>query len=108
VSTPSDLTGLGITIGEFLSEFDEPVHICFDSLTSLLQYVDLQTTYEFLHAITGQIYAASARAHFHIDPAAHDEMTVETITSLFDARISLAADEPTIDIRDLLASAHSS
>jgi hypothetical protein len=89
VSTPSDLTGLGISIGQFLSEFDDGVLVCFDSLTSMLQYVDFETAYEFLHAITGQVHAAGARAHFHIDPEAHDEKQVAGITSLVDASVSL-------------------
>lgn len=101
VATPSDLTGLGIEIGQVLSEWDTPVHISFDSLTSLLQYVDFETAYEFLHAITGQIYAADARAHFHIDPSAHDDQVVAGIESLFDASISLD-DEPTVRTRDVL------
>lgn len=108
VSTPSDLTGLGISIGQFLTEFDQPVLVCFDSLTSMLQYVDIQTAYEFLHAITGQIHAAGARAHFHIDPSAHDEKDVAAITSLFDARVSLASEDRGVDTRDLIESANSS
>lgn len=102
VSTPSDLTGLGIEIGGFLSEWEAPVHVSFDSLTSLLQYVDFETTYEFLHTITGQIHAADARAFFYIDPSAHDDQDVAGIESLFDASVSLA-DDPTVRTRDLLA-----
>ncbi len=89
VSTASDLTGLGIQIGQFLSEWDDPVLICFESLTSMLQYVDYETAYEFLHAITGQVHAAGARAHFHIDPTAHDDKDIAGIASLFDASVSL-------------------
>jgi len=103
VSTPSDLTGLGIQIGEFLSERAPPVAVCFDSLTSLLQYVDFETAYEFLHAVTGQVYAADARAHFHIDPEAHDEQHVAGIASLFDARVEPAGNaEPAVRTRDLI------
>lgn len=101
LSTPSDLTGLGIQIGTFLSERGSPVVVCFDSLTSLLQYVDFETAYEFLHAVAGQVYAADARAHFHIDPEAHDEQHVAGIASLFDARIEPAG-EPTVRTRDLI------
>ena len=104
VSTPSDLTGLGISIGQFLSEFDDRVLVCFDSLTSMLQYVDVQTAYEFLHAITGQIHAAGARAHFHIDPDAHSEQDVAAIASLFDARVALGDGEPEVQTRELLES----
>jgi hypothetical protein len=104
VSTPSDLTGLGISIGKFLSEFEEPVLVCFDSLTSMLQYVTVQTAYEFLHAVTGQIHAANARAHFHIDPSAHGDQDVAAIASLFDARVSLGDSDPEVQTRQLLES----
>jgi len=89
VTTPSDLTRLGIEIGEVLSEWEPPVLVCFDSLTSMLQYVEFDTAYEFLHAITGRIYDAGARAHFHVDPRAHDGTTLAGITSLLDARITV-------------------
>jgi hypothetical protein len=101
VSTASDLTGLGIQIGQFLSEWDEPVLICFESLTSMLQYVDYETAYEFLHAITGQVHAAGARAHFHIDPSAHDEKDIAGIASLFDASVSLDG-ETAVQTRNLI------
>ncbi len=103
VSSANDLTGLGIAIGKFLSGWASPVLVCFDSLTSMLQYVDVRTAYEFLHTITGQIYAADAASHFHIDPNAHDDHHVASITSLFDAKVSLEG-EPTVRTRDSLAS----
>jgi len=101
VSTASDLTGLGIEIGKFLSEWDAPVLVCFESLTSMLQYVDYETAYEFLHAVTGQVHAAGARAHFHVDPSAHDQQDIAAITSLFDASVSLDGD-PEVRTRALL------
>lgn len=103
VSTPSDLTGLGIEIGQFLTTWQGPTAICFDSLTSMLQYVDFQTAYEFLHAITGQTHAANARAHYHIDPSAHDEEDVAGITSLFDACVTVGEDDVSIRKRKLIA-----
>ena len=104
ISTPSDLTGLGIGIGRFLSEFETPLFVCFDSLTAMLQYVKVRTAYEFLHAITGQIHAAGAHAHFHIDPSAHDDRDIAALTSLFDARVSLTDDDREVRTRDLLES----
>jgi len=84
VSTPEDLTGLGITLSQTLSAHDD-IAVCFDSLTVLLQYVDRETAYEFLNAVTGHLYAADATAHFHLDPSAHDRATVDALASLFDA-----------------------
>lgn len=101
VSSPSDLTGLGIQIGQVLSEWDAPVTVCFDSLTSMLQYVDFETAYEFLHALTGQFYSANARAHFHVDPSAHEATQVAGITSLVDAAIQVE-DEPIVRARDVM------
>jgi len=102
VSTPSDLTGLGIKIDEYLSNRDTPVHICFDSVTSALQYVDYETVYKFIHAMNGKIHAADARAHYHIDPSAHDDEEVAGLVSLFDARLSIADDNPTVEKRKLI------
>ncbi|MFC7196871.1 hypothetical protein ACFQL4_23180 [Halosimplex aquaticum] len=102
VSSPSDLTGLGIAISELLSEWEDAPRVCVDSLTAMLQYVEAETAYEFLHAITGQLYAANARAHFHIDPSAHDRTTVDSIASLFDAVVKFGDGEPRIRKRHLL------
>jgi len=102
VSSASDLTGLGIEIGEFLSDWEGNVVVCFDSLTAMLQYVEVETAYEFLHAVTGQLYAADARAHFHVDPNAHDTQTVDSIASLFDAVVELGDGEPTVRKRALI------
>ncbi|MFB6142616.1 MAG: hypothetical protein ABEJ30_04655 [Halorientalis sp.] len=95
ISTPSDLTGIGIAVGEFLADMDGPVAVCVDSLTALLQYVDVETAYEFLHALTGRLNNAGAVAHFHVDPHAHDERTVDVLLSLFDAEVDLSGDTPT-------------
>ncbi len=104
ISSPSDLTGLGIEIGQILREWEAPVAVCFDSLTAMLQYVEFETAYEFLHALTGQFYAHDARAHYHIDPGAHDPMHVAGMTSLFDAAVSVDADgERTVRTRDVIA-----
>ncbi|MHB9287332.1 hypothetical protein ACKVMT_09880 [Halobacteriales archaeon Cl-PHB] len=101
VSAPSDLTGLGIEIGQFLTNWDAPIVVCFDSLTSLLQYVDFETAYEFLHAVTGQLQAADARAHFHVDPGAHDAQAIAGITSLFDASVEVG-EETSVRTRDVI------
>ena len=98
ISNASDLTGIGIKVGEFISGRDERITVYFDSLTALLQYVDLETAYEFLHALTGQLYSVGAVSHFHIDPNAHEQQTIDTLLSLFDAEVRLQEDG-TADVR---------
>jgi len=104
ISSPTDMTGLGIAIGQSLSEWDSPVAVCFDSLTSMLQYVDFETAFEFLHTVIGQIHAADGRVHFHIDPDAHDDAHVAAIASLVDAYATVDDQTETqVRTRDLLA-----
>jgi hypothetical protein len=102
LSSPGDLTGLGITLSEVLKEWndeDERTVACFDSLTALLQYADLQTVYKFLHVLTGRFEAADVTAHFHLDPEACDTQTVSTLTSLFDTVAELEDGEWTVQSR---------
>ncbi|MFB6220685.1 MAG: hypothetical protein ABEH90_04530 [Halolamina sp.] len=103
VSSPNDLTGLGIRITEFLTDWEENDNhtvVCFDSLTALLQYVELETAYEFLHIITGRMAAVDAFAHFHMDPDAHQEQTVEGIMTLMDAVVEIDDDDRWIRSRN--------
>lgn len=89
-AAPADLTGLGITLTELLTAEDGPrTVLCFDSLTMLLQYVDVETAYRFLHVLTGRISAVGATGAFHMDPSAHDEQTVGAMKSLFDGVVDL-------------------
>ncbi|WP_135534962.1 DUF7504 family protein [Halostella pelagica] len=100
VGTPSDLTGISIRVSEVLSEWNEAGSrsvVCFDSITALLQYVDVETAYEFLHVLTGRLHAFGATGHFHLDPGAHSDMTVARIQTLFDAMIE--SDEGEITVR---------
>jgi hypothetical protein len=87
VSSPGDLTGLGVRIEEALSAWaDDPrsVELCFHSLTTLCQYVDERTAFRFCHAVTRHLAATGASSHFHLDPDAVGERTVATLTALFD------------------------
>lgn len=103
VSNPNDITGLGIRITEFLTRWDDDgqIVVCFDSLTALLQYVDLETAYEFLHVVTGRMAAVDAVAHYHMDPGAHDDQTVESIVSLMDAVVEIDDDGHTVRSRNV-------
>jgi len=99
VGTPSDLTGISIRVSEVLSEWsdaDATSVVCFDSVTALLQYVDVETAYEFLHVLTGRLYAFGAKGHFHLDPGAHPDMTVARIQTLFDAMVEADGGDLTV------------
>lgn len=99
VATPEDVTALGIKLSRLLSATDGDLAVCFDAVTAMLQYVDAETAYTFVHAIATQLYAAGARAHFHLDPAAHDRSTVDLFASLCDAVVDVGGDESTVRTR---------
>lgn len=86
--SPEDLTGLGMTLSDQLMD-DTQTIVCFDSLTMLLQYVELETAYQFLHVLTGRIHAVGGTGFFHMDPKAHDTQTVDSMKSVFDDVVEL-------------------
>jgi hypothetical protein len=95
VSEPGDLTGIGIKVSQCLSAWrddDATTVLCFDSLTTLLQYADLQRAFRFLHMLTQQIENAGALGYFHIDPTAHDDQTVSTVANLFSEQFEYDAE----------------
>ncbi|RXK51282.1 DUF7504 family protein [Halorientalis pallida] len=91
-ANPNDLTGLGMELNNALtalSETDNEVYVCFDSVTAMLQFVDTESAYKFLHMLTGQFHKVDAVAHFHLDPTAHDERTISRIKTTFDDMVEL-------------------
>jgi hypothetical protein len=97
VNAPTDLTGVGIAVTELLAESEGSTAVCFDSVTSLFQYVDVDTAYEFLHVFAGRLYRNDAVGHFHMDPGAHDEQVVAQIASLVDGQLELDEDGAVVD-----------
>lgn len=94
----SDLTGIGIQLSELLSGLaesagdDESLVVCFDSVTSLLQYADLQRTFRFLHVVTGRVKSVGGVGHYHVDPQAHTAQDLATLKGLFDAVVEVDDD----------------
>jgi hypothetical protein len=89
---PNDITGLGMQLNNALTEFeksDNKLVVCFDSITALLQFIDLENAYKFLHMLTGKLHAADAYAHFHVDPEAHETQAIRQLQTTFDDRIDV-------------------
>lgn len=87
INSPQDLTKLGVAVVDQLEEWSgsdtDDIVICFHSLSTFLQYVDLQKAFKFLHALTVKIPRHGAIAHFHMDPEVHDDKTISTLLPLF-------------------------
>jgi KaiC/GvpD/RAD55 family RecA-like ATPase len=97
-SSPVDMTGIGITLSEFLEEFYtrhglERNRILLDSVSTLLMYSDLQTVFRFLHVFTGRVDSADALGVYVMDATAHDEQTRSTLNQLFDGVVKVEESE---------------
>ncbi len=106
VSSPVDMTGIGIQLSEFLQEFyqERNVHqnrVMLYSLSTLLMYSDLQTVFRFLHVFTGRIQSIGGLGLFAIDSTAHEDKTVNTLKQLFDGIIELSeSGDPSLQLPD--------
>jgi hypothetical protein len=85
-ANPNDVTGLGMRLNNYLGDHDPDLQlvVCFDSLTQMLQFTDVQSAFKFVHMFTGQLREVDAIAHFHMDPSAHDPQTVSRLKPAFD------------------------
>jgi len=89
-ANPNDITGLGMRLNNYLNDLhsDRQLVVCFDSLTELLQFTDVKAAFKFLHMLTGQLRDADAIGHFHLDPSALDDQTVNRLKPVFDDAVS--------------------
>lgn len=108
VSSPGDLTGISIATAKLFQQFATQdiasVRHGLVSVTTLLQYLELDTIFKFLHIYTQRITATNGLGIFTIDNAAHDTQTINTITGQFDGVIELRetdAGERKVRIRGL-------
>lgn len=103
VSSPADLTGIGIGVSEQLRRFAEAdverTRMAFYSLSTLLMYAELETVFRFLHVLTGRVDSIGGVGAFAIDPTTHEESTVNTLKQLFDGMIELRDGDDGREIR---------
>jgi len=90
-ANPNDITGLGMRLNNYLNDGDHSgqLTVCFDSITEMLQFAEMQPVFKFLHMFVGQIRDADGIGHFHLDPGAHDAKTISRLKPLFDEAIDL-------------------
>ncbi|MFB6169679.1 MAG: hypothetical protein ABEJ06_00885 [Haloarculaceae archaeon] len=93
VSSPRDLTGIGIRYsqlhGDLHAEGIDRVRSGVVSVSTLLSLGDLQQVSRFVHTLAGRITAVDGIDIFHIDPTIHDERTVNTLAQFCDGRIDV-------------------
>lgn len=103
-SSPVDLTGIGVKISQFFEEMlvrkkKEKIHLCINSLSTILMYSNIQTVFRFLHVFTGRVKAANGFGIYVVEDEMHDAQTIATLKQLFDGMIEIKAQGDTYAMR---------
>jgi len=95
-SAPDDMTGIGIEFSGLIESFYDRGaarnRVLFSSVSTLLLYSDLQTVFRFLHVFTSRVDTADAIGLYTLQPAAHDDRAMNTISQVFDGIVRLDED----------------
>jgi len=91
VSSPADLTGMGVAFTQAVDEMATPdrLRLGFVSISTLLQYVDAERAFSFLHVLSRRTSAAGYLGVYSIDPTTHEDRFVNVVTSIFDAAVEI-------------------
>lgn len=92
VTSPGDLTGIGIAASGFMREFyhaDKQARIGLHSLSTLLMYADLQRVFQFSHVLTGRMQTSEFAGVFSLDTTARNTESLDVLKGLFDAIIEV-------------------
>lgn len=93
VSSPGDLTGISISTAKLLDRFEQRdvpgIRHGLVSVSTLIQYLDVDTAFKFLHIYTSRIEDTDGLGVFTVDDTAHDLQDINTIRSEFDGIIEL-------------------
>ncbi|WP_276272886.1 DUF7504 family protein [Haloarcula litorea] len=104
VGTPADLTGIGI---EYSNHYEQVYARGYDAvrtgihtLTPLLVYSDeVRPVFRFVNTVTSRVRTADGLGLCAIDPEAHDDRVVGSVTQPFDGRIEVREGETGPELR---------
>ncbi|MFB6119246.1 recombinase RecA [Halosegnis sp.] len=104
VSTPADLTGLGIALSGFMQDCYHDstrrrTRVGIHSLSTLLMYADIRRVYQFVHTLTTRVQSAGFAGAFALDTSAGDSETRERLLQLFDAAVETRETDATTQLR---------
>jgi len=101
ISSPADLTGMGVAFTQAVDQMGTPdrLRLGFVSISTLLQYVDAERAFSFLHVLSRRTSAAGYLGVYSIDPTTHEDRFVNVVTSIFDAAIELREENGDRELR---------
>ena len=92
---PTDPMEIIVPLSEQLEQWTndnkQPV-VAVQTLTVLLEYIDFDTAFRYLHILTHRVQAAGAIGYYQIDPDVHDPETINTLKTLFDTVVEVSDD----------------
>ncbi|KTG11684.1 hypothetical protein AUR64_00385 [Haloprofundus marisrubri] len=92
VSSPGDLTGVGIAVTEFMRrqyEAGTETRVGVHSLSTMLMYTELRRLFQFLHVLTGRIANCEFSGVFVADDDVVDDRDFAILKQPFDAVLEL-------------------
>ncbi|WP_433630495.1 helix-turn-helix transcriptional regulator [Halomicrococcus sp. NG-SE-24] len=95
VVDPTDPMEIIVPLSEYLEKWpdnDKQTFIAVQTLTVLLEYIDFDTAFRYLHILTHRVQAVGAIGYYQIDPDVHDPETINTLKTLFDAVVEVTDD----------------
>lgn len=93
VVDPTDPMEIIVPVSDYLeSRVDEQTVVAVQTLTVMLEYVDFDTAFRYLHILTHRVQAADAVGYYQMDPDIHDPETINTLKTLFDAVVEVTDD----------------
>ncbi|RLI85251.1 MAG: recombinase RecA [Archaeoglobales archaeon] len=92
-----DLTGISVRVNGFLEEYwrsgVRSILLAFDTISTLLMYLNPQTVFRFLHVLTSRLRAAGAVGLYVVEEGMHDEKTTTTLKQLFSGVVEFREEE---------------
>jgi archaellum biogenesis ATPase FlaH len=87
-----DLTGITVKVNELFKDFlgnSKKVVVAFDSLSTLLMYLNEQTVLRFLHVFSSRIRTSGAVAFYVVEDGMYDNKTIAALKQLFNGVMEL-------------------
>ncbi len=106
VSSPTDLTGIGIKFSNMIETifegnfsdgeaglFPPPIRFCVNSISTLLMYRRLEVLYQFLHVLTAKLKKTEGVGIYILNRESFDEKTLSLIKQLMNCVIEVKIEQ---------------
>jgi KaiC/GvpD/RAD55 family RecA-like ATPase len=93
VSSPGEITGIGIGITKSLETLHEQGaetgRFALTSLSTILTYTDQKVVFKLCHVLSSRLDSAGYLGVFTVDSAAHDDQTLQVVKQAFDGMVEI-------------------